>query len=791
MFERLGRWVHRHRRLVLGCALGAVVFAGVWGTRVFPALAGGGFDAPHSDSVRAAQAIEDRLGRDDADVLVLYRSDRVTVDDPGFRSAVVSAVGALPPDAVQRAVTYWNSGSADLVSADRRATYAAITLRGDEERREDEFERIEAGLRVPGLDTQIGGLEAIDRDINDQVAEDIARSELLSAPVLLVLLVLIFRGLVSAALPLVIGAAAILGAFSALHALTYVTSVSVYSVQIVTILGLGLAIDYALFMVSRFREELGRGLPVEEAVARTSATAGRTIAVSGVTVGISLSGLLIFPEGFLRSMGFGGLAAVLIAVLAAVVVLPALLGTLGHRVDALAVRLPFAARRGTGRGGGARKAGAGAGDGGEAGGPAGDGARDGIEDGTRGGIQDGRWYRLARAVMRRPVLFAVAITAVLIALGLPFLRVEFGGVDYRALPASTESRQVAERIVRDFGGGADSPIQVVVRLAGDATAPAGKAALAAYTASIAGLPDVREAEVSGAAGDTARITVEYRSDQPSVHSRDLVRQVRAVEPPPGAEVLVGGKPAEVADMLDDLGARLPWMLLIIAGVTFVLLFLAFGAPLLPLKALALNVVSLGASFGAVVWIFQDGHLSGLLDFTATGTLDATQPILVLAIVFGLSMDYEVFLLSRIRERYAATGDPEDAVATGLQHTGRIITGAALLLIVVIAAFSASGIAFVKLIGIAMIIAVLLDATVVRALLVPATMRLLGRAAWWTPRRLRRVRLPVEDASPPAALSSAACSADETSAAPPTPAAPTPAAPTPAAPPPAPSRNANP
>ncbi|MGH3240000.1 MAG: MMPL family transporter, partial [Spirillospora sp.] len=338
MFERLGRWVYRHRRLVLGCALGAVLFAGVWGTRLFPALSGGGFDAPHSDSVRAAETIEARLGRDDADVLVLYRSDRTTVDDPGYRGAVVSAVGALPPGVVQRAVTYWNSGSADLVSADRRATYVAITLRGDKDRRETSFERIEDGLRVPGLDTRIGGLTAIDRDINDQVAEDIARSELLSGPVLLILLVLIFRGLVPAALPLVIGATAILGAFSALHALTYVTSVSVYSIQIVTILGLGLAIDYALFMVSRFREELGKGLPVEEAVARTSATAGRTIAVSGVTVAISLSGLLIFPEGFLRSMGFGGLAAVLIAVLAAVVVLPALLGTLGHRVDARGVR---------------------------------------------------------------------------------------------------------------------------------------------------------------------------------------------------------------------------------------------------------------------------------------------------------------------------------------------------------------------------------------------------------------------------------------------------------------------
>ncbi|MEU5882416.1 MMPL family transporter [Spirillospora sp. NPDC047279] len=705
MFERLGRWVYRRRRWVLGCALVLVVFAGAWGTQVFGALQSGGFDDPGSDSTRAARLNEERLGRDDADVLVLYRSARTTVDDPGYRRAVTTAVKALPADVVQRGVTYWNSGSEDLVSADRRSTYVVLTLRGDDDRREEGLERIEASLRPPGMETRVGGLTAVDRDINERVEADIARAELLSAPVLLVLLILIFRGFVAATLPLVIGTVAILGAFTALRGLTHVTSVSVYSIQIVTILGLGLAIDYALFIVGRFREELHRGSSVEDAVARTSATAGRTITISGITLAISLAGLLIFPEPFLRSMGFGGLAAVLIAVLAASILLPALLGTLGHRVDRLAVRLPFTGR--AGRNGRA--------------------------------ADHGGWYRTARAVMRRPLLVVVLVGAALAALGLPFLRAEFGGVDHRALPASTESRQVAESIDRDFGGGASAPIEVIVVLPGDARSPSASVALASYAARAGRLPDVRAAGVTGASGDTARITITYRADQLSPRSRALVREVRDLPPPPGARVLVGGKPAEMADLLDDLARRLPWMVLIIAAATFVLLFLAFRAPLLPVKALAMSVLSLGASFGALVWIFQDGHLSGVLGFTPTGTLDATQPILVLAIVFGLSMDYELFLLSRMRERYELTRNPADAIAVGLDHTGRIITSAALLLIAVIATFSLSGITFVKLIGIAMIITVTIDATLVRGLLVPATMRLLGHAAWWTPPRPRLPR----------------------------------------------------
>jgi trehalose monomycolate/heme transporter len=471
--------------------------------------------------------------------------------------------------------------------------------------------------------------------------------------------------------------------------------VSVFALNVVTILGMGLAIDYGLFVVSRFREELRRGLSVEDAVARTMATAGRTVAVSGLTVAVALAGLTIFPQVFLRSMGFGGIAAVAVAMVAALTLLPALLSVLGHRVDALAIR-PLLRRR-------------------------------------RAAASDsGRWSRLADSVMRRPVLYAVGIIAVLVALGLPFLRVTFGGIDERALPAGTESRVVAETLDRDFAANATAPIEAVV------TAPGGQADVTSWVAAVRALPGVTSADVTGSAGDYSRVSIGYTADPISGTARDLVTRVRDLTPPDDGSVLVGGRTAELSDLLSSIGSRLPWMAAFVVGSSFVLLFLAFGSVLLPVKAVLMNVLSLGASFGAIVWIFQEGHLSGLLDFTSTGTLEATQPILVLALVFGLSMDYEVFLMSRIREQYDLTGDNTRAVATGLQRTGGIITSAALLLVVVIGAFSFSGITFIKLIGVAMIIAILVDATVVRALLVPATMRLLGPANWWAPKPLARV-----------------------------------------------------
>jgi trehalose monomycolate/heme transporter len=706
MFEALGRVTYRRRRWVVAVALGFLVFAGVWGTQVFGALQGGGFEDPDSESTRAAELATAELGRDGSDVVVLYSSDDLTVDDPAFRDAVTGTLDALPDDAVVGAVTYFGTQDERFVSEDRRSTYAVLELADLGEGRGEVLEQVQDDLDAPGLTTQVGGGLAIDRDINDRVSSDIARAETISMPILLVLLVVIFGSVAAASLPLAIGVTAILGAFTALRAITYATDVSIFAVNLVTIMGLGLAIDYGLFMVSRFREEIRRQPTVEAALSRTMATAGRTVAVSGITVAVSLAGLLIFPQVFLRSMGFGGIAAVLIAMIAALTLLPALLGMLGPRVDSLSLRPLF---------------------------------RRLFRRAPQAATSDhGAWARIAHSVMRRPVVYTVVVVTLLLTLALPFLRVQFGGIDERVLPAGTESRVVTETIDADFPSDVATPITAVVTLADPVDSPAGGQELQAYVDRVADVDGVQGAQVSGAEGTTARVAVAYDGDPIGEQAKDLVAAVREVPAPDGGEVLVGGQTAVLVDLLGSLGDLLPWMAVMVVAATFVLLFLAFGSLVLPVKAVVMNVLSLGASFGALVWIFQDGHLSGLLGFTPTGTVEATQPILVLAIVFGLSMDYEVFLMSRIREQYDLTGDNTAAVATGLQRTGGIITSAALLLLVVIGAFSLSGITFIKMIGIAMLIAVVIDATVVRTLLVPATMRLLGRANWWAPGPLGRI-----------------------------------------------------
>ncbi|SNS81731.1 putative drug exporter of the RND superfamily [Actinomadura meyerae] len=697
MFERWGRWVHRRRRWVLGAAGAVLVFAGVWGTGVFGALtSAGGFDTPGSESARAAQVAERDLGRDEADVVVLYQG-RTTVDDPSYRASVERALAALPQEKIASVDTYWTTGAPQLVSGDRTATYAVLRLAGaDAGARSDNYADIKDDLTEVGggLTAKVGGAVGTETAINDRVSSDIGRAEAMAMPVLLVLLVLIFGGLVSASLPMLIGGIAILGSFTALHALTYVTDVSIFAVNITTFLGLGLAIDYGLFMVSRFREEVRRdGASVEDAVAATMATAGRTVAVSGITVAVSLSGLLLFDQNFLVSMGYGGIATVFVCMIGALTVLPALLAVLGTKVDALSVRR--------------RRAKA----------PAG---------------QDGRWGRLAHSVMRRPVVYVVATVALLLALGAPFLHINWGGVDARVMPENADARVVAETLDTRFPRNATNPMEAVV------TGTSDQAAIRAYQDRLAAVPGVTDAAVTGAKGTTARIALRYSADPDSDAARRLVRDIRDVPPPPGAEALVGGTTADVVDQLDSIGRTLPWLAVLVGGATFVLLFLAFGSVLLPLKAIVMNTLSLSATFGAVVLIFQDGHLSGLLDFTATGSISPAMPILMLAMLFGISMDYEVFLLSRVREQYDLTGSNTAAVAAGMARTGSIITSAALLFIVVIGAFATSGITFIKMTGLGMAIAIAMDATIVRALLVPAAMRLMGRANWWAPGPLARL-----------------------------------------------------
>jgi trehalose monomycolate/heme transporter len=700
MFEAWGRSLYRARRLTLVIAVLFAVAAGIWGTGVFSKLtSGNSFTPPNSQSNQESNLAASVFGRDDADVVVLYHSATMTVNDPAYRQAVATALAALPRADVTRALTYWSTDQpAAMVSADKHSTYATLQVAGaDDQARQDTYKAIKDDLASEhlgdGITAQVGGNVPMEVAITGEVTSNIALAEGISLPVLLILLVFIFGSVVAAGLPVAIGGLAILGSFTVLRLITLVTPVAIYSVNITTILGLGLGIDYGLFMVNRYREELRRQPTVEQAVARTVATAGRTVVVSGVTVALALTSLMLFPVVFLRSMGYGGVATVAVDVIAAVTVLPALLAVLGHRVNALRVR------RGVGRA------------------PA---------------TQQGGWYRFAQTVMRRPVAFAAAIVIVLLALGAPFLKVSWGGVDARVLPASSTVRQVSQDLTSEFPTNSTAPIEAVV------SGVTSQNALAAYRHAIESVPGVTGVQITGAVGSTVRLEAGYQPQPDSPAARQIVSEIRDIPPPPHTTVLVGGATAQLVDLLSSLGATLPWMALLTFLATFVLLFLAFGSMVLPIKAIVMNILSLSATFGVIVWVFQWGHLSGLLQFTPTGSIDPTMPILLLAIIFGLSMDYEVFLLSRIRELYDETGDNTASVAGGLQRTGGLITSLAFLLVIVVGLFSASGISFIKLLGVGMIVALVVDATVVRVMLVPATMRLLGRANWWAPRPLRRL-----------------------------------------------------
>jgi trehalose monomycolate/heme transporter len=696
MFEAWGRALYRRRRLTLIVGLLFVAFAGVWGTGVFSKLSSGNsFTPPDSQSQREQNLADRTFGRNDADVILLYRSAAMTVADPAFRQAVSSQLATLPDQDVAHATTYWSSRNPAMVSTGRHETYAVLQLTGgNDAARQKVFKDIKADLSrpVPGLTVQAGGTVATEVAINGEVTADVTKAEGFSMPVLLLLLMVIFGSLAAASLPVAIGGIAILGSFTVLRLLTLVTTVSVYSVNITTILGLGLGIDYGLFMVTRFREELHRQPTVEAAVARTVATAGRTVMVSGVTVAVALTSLMLFPENFLQSMGFGGVPTVAVDMLAALTVLPALLAVLGHRVNSLRIRRSVVR---------APKP----------------------EESTA-------WYRLAQGVMRRPLIYATVIVVGLLALGTPFLHISWGGTDARSLPAAASVRQVQQRLDSDFPANSTAPVEALVT-------NANLAALAPYLQRVDAIPGVTKAQVTASTSGITRIDIGYTPATVSSQARHIVTQIRGLAPPPGAAVLVGGTTAQLVDELQSLGGTLPWMALLVGVSTFVLLFLAFGSVVLPLKAIVMNVLSLSATFGVVVWIFQWGHLSGLLRFTSTGSIDPTMPILMLAVIFGLSMDYEVFLLSRVREVYDQTGDNTASIAAGVARTGGVITSLAGLLIVVIGAFSASGITFLKLMGVGMIVALILDASVIRTLLVPATMRLLGGANWWAPGPLGR------------------------------------------------------
>jgi RND superfamily putative drug exporter len=538
--------------------------------------------------------------------------------------------------------------------------------------------------RIETATVTVAGGPLTDDEFNAQAQSDVQRAELLTTPVVLLLLLLIFGGLRAAGLPLLIAAAGVGGTFGILFAFSLVGDVSVYAIQVATMLSVGLAVDYGLLIVSRFREERAADSDVAAAVARTGATAGRTVAYSGPTVAAVLAGLLVFPEPFLRSMGLAGMAVVAVVVAAALTLLPALLTLLGHRINA------------------ARPAAAGG----------------------------GTFARIARTVQRRPGLIAFAAAAVMVVLALPVIDLRLAQVDARLLPTSTQTRQLHDAVARHYPElDRPSPILII------ATTSSESPGLPALREHILAVPHVTAVEIARSGPVTV---LRAATDQPT-YTEAAGRAVTAIRAIPAPfDFAVTGDTALLVDYQTMLTDRLPWAIAVIALGTLILLFLFTGSVLLPVKAVLTNLLSIGAALGAVVWVFQQGHLA---TWFGTTRLDATHisvPVLVGAIAFGLSVDYEVFLLSRIRECWLAGADPEHAVAEGLQHTGRIITSAALLLCIVFAGFLVAGFVPVKAIGLGLVLAVALDATIVRLLLVPATMTLFGRYNWWAPRPLRRL-----------------------------------------------------
>jgi putative drug exporter of the RND superfamily len=701
--------------VLVGTAVFFVAAAGLGGG-VASRLSSGGFEDPSSESSRAGDAIEREFGEQQPDLILLVTATRGTIDDPEVAAAGSALTARLGSErGVARAISYWDLGSPPpLRSADGRQALVVAALRGDEDAVHDTADRLSP--RFSGdhgaVTVGVGGFAEVFRQVNTQVEEDLLRGELLAFPIVLLLTVLVFGSVVAAGLPLVVGILAIVGTFLVLLVLSSLTQVSIFSLNLTTGMGLGLAIDYSLFVVSRYREELRAGRDPHNAVVRTVQTAGKTVAFSAVTVAISLSALLVFPLAFLRSFAYAGIGVSLLAGAVSIICLPALLAVLGPRVNSLRLwrREPKP-------------------------------------------VGEGVWHRIAMVVMRRPVPIAIVVVVLLLALGIPFLRIQFGLPDDRVLPPDLSSREVQDDIRTRFSSDEGGALQVVAtgigqpdtrtadvdRYAAELSRMPGAARVDAFTGSYIG-----GQQVAGPGPLSARFQANdatWLSVVPSVEPysdagerlANAVRDTRAPFP-----VLVTGPSAELVDSNESIFARLPIALGLVALATFVLLFLMFGSVLVPIKALILNVLSLSAVFGALVWIFQDGNLSGALDFTATGTLPASTPLLLFCIAFGLSMDYEVFLLSRIKEEHDRTGDNTSSVAIGLERTGRIVTAAAVLISVVFLAFATSRVSFIKIFGIGLSIAVLMDAFVIRATLVPAFMRIAGEANWWAPNWMRRL-----------------------------------------------------
>jgi RND superfamily putative drug exporter len=756
-FDRLGRFVVRRARLVVAAWAVLIALALPLAPQVPGALRAGGFIRDDLESARAKALLEQELGAPPSALVIVFSSPDLVAGTPAFELAAAEATRDIPSAPhVARVVSHLLQPG--QISADGHTAYDVVFLDLPPDDSPEALPILRERLRsAPGLTVELAGGPAFYGDVQTISEEDLRRSEVISLPLAALALLLVFGSVVAAGVPLVVGGASVLVALAAIFIVASATPMSIFVLNLATLLGLGLGVDYSLLMTSRFREELAKrpSTDVErdriaESVRITVATAGRAVFFSGLTVLLGLIGLVLFEFMILRSVGIAGAIVVGLAVAAALTLLPAVLVLFGRHLDRFAVRR--VAARPTG---------------------------------------DGPWARLARAVMRRPVAVLVPTLAFLLLLGSPFLHVRFNAPDSSILPASVPSRAAFDRLRAEFGEGEFAPISLAIRTDGPVIAPDNLAALFDYSRRLAADPRVRRVDspvdvdprmtlaqyqllygdpngprdrfvatalAASVRGDLTTFTITTPYNGNSNEGRALVRDLRAADgplaPPPRVEVLVGGGAADVTDVVDGVAADFPRTALFIVVTTYIVLFALLRSVVLPAKALLMNTLSITASFGALVWIFQDGNLSALLGFQPLGFVETTQPVILFCVLFGLSMDYEVFLLSRMKEVWDTTGDNSEAVARGLERSGRIVTSAALIVVVVAGSFAFADIVLIKALGIGVAIAVALDATVVRALLVPSTMRLLGRWNWWMPASLERFvanRLPASEAEAEAAV----------------------------------------
>ncbi|MFS8198381.1 MMPL family transporter [Streptomyces sp. CWNU-52B] len=712
MFERIAELAIRRSRLILVVAVVAVALMGVAGAGAFGKLLGGGYDDPASQSSRAGKVIDEKFGGE-TNLVLLVRASEGRVDSPAAEKSGQALVADLKKDKnLENVISYWETDSSSLRSKDGREAMVLAHVKGEGTERDEHAKSVideYAGSYKDTFTVKAGGGAAVTSEMGEQSEADLVLAEGIAVPLTLILLLVVFGSLVSALLPLVIGIIAIVGTFAELFFLGSVTDVSVFAVNLTTALGLGLGIDYALLMVSRYREQLAAGASVDDAVRQTMSTAGRTIAFSAATVAAALGALMVFPQYFLRSFGYAGVGVVAIAAISTLFVMPALLVTLGHRVNS--GRMPWVKTK-------------------------------------RASTRAPMWGRLAATVMRRPAFTALPVLAVLLIAASPLLGITFGTPDERVLPEDAHSREVSAVLQSDFEGNDDAALHVVLDKAVD------RAPLESYAITLSKLDDVVRVEASSgtyadgnatppgpanaALGrpDTQQINVVSTLTPKSDEAQSLVDEIRDIAAPAGIQSLVGGTDAVLVDSKDSIAGKLPLAVALVAITTFILLFLFTGSVVQPLRALALNLISLGATLGVMTWIFQDGHLSSLLGFTAQ-PMDVSMTVLMFCIAFGLSMDYEVFVTSRIKELHEAGEDNESAVTKGLGHTGRIVSAAACLLAVSFFAFGTAKLSFMQMFGLGSGLAILIDAVAVRGVLVPAAMRLLGRVAWYAPPLLRR------------------------------------------------------